>query len=248
LRVAPSSINLLPGRTVLATVLVIRRDGFDGPVTLRIKDGPPGLVLGGGSIPAANDSVRVSLTAPAEAIASPQRFSIEAEATIDGRTVRHVGLPAEDMMQAFLWRSMVPVQQAMLCVMGNDHRKPLWSAIDNRLRLPVGATATLRLAVPPGQAGNQIQLTLSDPPDGIAIANVSQASGFLTVRFSADRKAKPGLAGNLIVEASSIKPSTDASPQSKNKRPAALGLLPAIPFEVVPQAMPAPASTRNSSR
>jgi hypothetical protein len=36
LRIAPSSINLRPGRTIPATVLLIRRDGFDDAVTLRI--------------------------------------------------------------------------------------------------------------------------------------------------------------------------------------------------------------------
>jgi hypothetical protein len=33
------------------------------------------------------------------------------------------------------------------------------------------------MAFPPGQAGNQLQLALSDPPDGIGIADVSQAGG-----------------------------------------------------------------------
>jgi hypothetical protein len=87
--------------------------------------------------------------------------------------------------------------------------------------------------VPPGQAGNQIQLALSDPPDGIAISDVSQAGGFLQVRFTADSKIKPGSAGNLIVEASAFRPTAASDPQPKNKRPVVLGILPAIPFEVV---------------
>jgi hypothetical protein len=233
LRIAPSSINLRPGRTIPATVLLIRRDGFDGAVTLRIKDGPPGLVLGGGTIPAGTDTVRISLTAPPEAIAEPRRLVLEGEASIDGRTVRHSGVPAEDMTQAFAWHRLVPTQEAMLCVFGNDRRKPLWSPFESRLRLPLGGTVLLRLALPPGQSGNQIQLALDDPPDGIAILDVSQAGGFLQLRIGSDRKVKPGLAGNLIVEASALKPSGALDPQSKNKRPVPLGIIPAIPFEVV---------------
>ncbi len=233
LRAAPSSINLRPGRTIPVNVLLLRRDGFDGAVTLHIKDGPAGLVLGGGTIPAGADAVRVSLTAPAEAIGAPHRFLLEGEATIDGRTVRHTGSPAEDMVQAFAWHRLVPVEEAMVWVFGNEHRKPLWSAIEDRLRLVVGGTVLLRLAVPPGQAGNQIQLALSDPPDGIAISDVSQAGGFLQVRFTADSKIKPGSAGNLIVEASAFRPTAASDPQPKNKRPVVLGILPAIPFEVV---------------
>jgi hypothetical protein len=232
-RVAPSSINLRPGRTIPATVLLIRRDGFEGPVTLRIKDGPPGLIMGGGTVPAGIDTVRVSLTAPLGAIATPHQFLLEAEAQIEGRTVRHIGVPAEDMMQAFAWRRLVPVQQAMICGLGTDRRKPLWSPVENRLRLPAGGTVKLRFAVPQGQAGNQIQMVLSDPPDGIAIGDVSQTEGFLFVQFSADRSVKPGLAGNLIVEASAVKQSNASDPQPKNKRPVPLGILPAIPFEVM---------------
>ena len=233
LRIAPSSINLHPGSTISATILLIRRDGFNGAVTLRIKDGPPGLVLGGGTISSGTDTVRVTLTALAEAVMAPHRFLLEGEASIDGRIVRHTGVPAEDMMQAFLWHRLVPVEEAMLCVLGNDHRKPPWSTIENRLRLPVGGTVPLRLPMPPGQTGNQIQFALSDPPDGVSIADVSQAGGFLMVRFSADRKVKPGLAGNLIVEASALRPPSASDPQPKNKRPVSLGILPAIPFEIV---------------
>ena len=232
-RFAPSSINLRPGRTIPATVLLIRRDGFDGAVTLRIKDGPPGLALGGGTIPAGTDTVRVSLTAPQAAIAAPSGFAIEAEATIDGRTVRHTAVPAEDMIQAFAWHRLVPTQQAMLCVFGNEHRKPLWNALENRLRLPVGGTVQLRVALPPGQSGNKIQFALSDPPEGIGFTDVDQTGGFLQVRITADRKVKPGLAGNLIAEVSALKPPSTSDTQAKPPRPVSLGILPAIPFEVV---------------
>ena len=136
-------------------------------------------------------------------------------------------------MQAFLWRRLVPVQEALLWVQGNDRRKPLWSAVENRLRLPAGGSALLRFPVPPGQMGNRIELALSDAPEGIAIAEVSQNGGVLQVRFSADRKLKAGLAGNLIVEASALKQPNPANLPPKNNRPAPLGMLPAIPFEIV---------------
>jgi hypothetical protein len=232
-RVAPSSINLRPDRTIPLTVLLIRRDGFDGAVTLRIKDGPPGLVLGGGTIPVGVDSARVTLSAPPEAIAAQTRLVMEGEATLDGQTVRHDATPAEDMTQAFAWHRLVPAQQAMLCVLGNERRKPMWSAFENRLQIPVGGSAPLRLAIPPGQAANQIDLTLSDPPDGIGITDVTQSGGFLQLRVTADRKVKPGLAGNLIVEASALKPPSSTDPPAKINRPVPLGILPAIPFEVI---------------
>jgi hypothetical protein len=173
------------------------------------------------------------LTAPPASIASPCRFALLGEATIDGQTVRHAGVPAEEMIQAFSLHRIVPVQQALLSVTGDEHRKPIWSAVGNRLQLPVGGSVLLRLPVPAGQKENQIQLTLNDPPEGIAIANVSQSGGYLQIRLSADQKLKPGLAGNLIVEATALKPADTSHPQAKPQRPFSLGFLPAIPFEVV---------------
>jgi hypothetical protein len=145
--------------------------------------------------------------------------------------VRHESIPVEDMTQAFAWHHLVAAEQAMICVFSKEHRKPLWSEFEHRLQIPAGKAVQLRLAVPPGQAANQIQLLLNDSPDGIGIANVSQSGGFLTVLFSANSKVKPGLAGNLIVEATAQKPAN--AENSKPQRPMSLGFLPAIPFEVV---------------
>jgi hypothetical protein len=91
----------------------------------------------------------------------------------------------------------------------------------------------LRVALPPGQSGNKIQFALSDPPEGIGFTDVDQTGGFLQVRITADRKVKPGLAGNLIAEVSALKPPSTSDTQAKPPRPVSLGILPAIPFEVV---------------
>jgi hypothetical protein len=230
-RMAPSSINLRPGRTVPVVVMLLRRDGFQGAVKLRVKEGPRDLLLSGGEIPAGVDSVRVGLTAPAEAIAAPQHLTIEAEASIDGQTVRHDAGPADDNIQAFAWHETVPAQDGLVWTVGKERRKPLWSLAGGRLVLPVGGSALLRLAVPPGMARNRITLALSDPPAGISIADVSQDGSILQIRFRADSKVAPGLAGNLIVEASVIREA--AGTPARTARPVPLDTLPAIPFEAV---------------
>ena len=73
----------------------------------------------------------------------------------------------------------------------------------------------------------------TDPPKGITLADVSGgAAGFtLTVKAAADAPAA-GYADNLIMEAftETVQRRGAAEPQ---KRRVAIGVLPAIPFEIV---------------
>ena len=195
-RIAPSCINLRPGRTAPVTILLLRRDGFNGAVKLRILDGPKDMLLSGGEIPAGADSVRVGLTAPADAISSPHLLIVEAEATIDGKAVRHRAAPIDDNIQAFAWHEAVPAQQALVWIVGKEHRKPIWIAEANRLKLPIGGSGQLRLQAPQGMANASINLTLNDPPAGIVIANISQSGNTLQVLLQADAKTTRDLAGN----------------------------------------------------
>jgi hypothetical protein len=84
-----------------------------------------------------------------------------------------------------------------------------------------------------GQA--QVQLELSDPPDGISVREVSPANGGVELVLQCDaEKIKPGLAGNLIVDA--FVERTVPSPKDKTTtttRRVPLGTLPAIPFQIV---------------
>jgi hypothetical protein len=233
-RIAPSSINLRPGRSTPVRVLLLRRDGFQGAVKLRIKSGPAGLVLGGGEIPSGVDTLRVTLTAPVDPLATPQRMVLEAVANIDGVEQHREVEPVDDNIQAFAWHESVPAQQALLWSIGKEHRKPIWPAFGNRIVLPKSGSATLQLSIPQGLANNHFSLTLDDPPPGISITEVRQNGTTLQARLSADSSFKQGLEGNLIATIFMEKPAAaDQKASSKNK-PAPFDVLPAIPFAVVP--------------
>jgi hypothetical protein len=235
LRVVPSSLSVRPGMTVPATVYVLRRDGFNGEVALKIKDAPPGLNLSGGTIPAGADSVRVTLTAPPQAIAAPHTLLLEGEAQIAGRAVHRVGVPADDMEQAFAWHHLVPAKDGLVLVFGAGRRNPMWKVADDRIKVPAGGTAQIRVGISAAQMAQQVTLALSNPPEGISIVDVTKRDNTLEVRLRADNKVKPGLKGNLIVEASMIRPRNAANPNPgpNANRPVPIGTLPAIPFEIV---------------
>ena len=63
-RIVPSCINARPGSIVPITLYALRKDEFNGPITVSLKDAPPGFILDGGLIPSGQDKVRATLTFP----------------------------------------------------------------------------------------------------------------------------------------------------------------------------------------
>jgi len=231
LRVVPSSLNVRAGANVPVTVYALRRDGFTGAIDLKLKDAPAGFALAGGTVPAGEDSVRVTVSAPPNRVDVPVDIRLEGRAQIDGRDVRHAAVPAEDMMQAFAYDHLVPETAWMVQVVGAGGRMNLRSGSEKTVRLPAGGTAPLEVFVPQRLAG-QVRVELNEPPDGITIQKVSPVPGGLTVTLRAEPgKIKPGLKGNLIVDAYVERAAPAGSPQARRRQN--LGALPAIPFEVV---------------
>jgi hypothetical protein len=237
LRVAPSSVNVRGGATVPLTVYALRRDGFTNEIAIALKDAPDGFTLCGAKIPAGQDQVRLTLSAPPKPTVEPLRLSLEGEATIEGKQVIHPAVPAEDMMQAFAYRHLVPAHELDVAVsgrfMGRGGLKILGSM---PVKIPSGGTAHVLVGTPGGAFGNRFQLELSEPPEGITLAKVSSADVGAEIELHSDAaKTKAGLKGNLIVN---ILPGQGAAAAQKakkqnNQRRNIVGTLPAIPFEVV---------------
>jgi hypothetical protein len=103
------------------------------------------------------------------------------------------------------------------------------------VRIPAGGTGEVQIAVSASFLGKgQIQLELSDPPEGIAIEKMSQTADGITLVLRSDaEKAKPGLKGNLIADAFAKSTTTSKSGKKTQEARNRLATLPAIPFEVV---------------
>jgi len=240
LRIVPSSVSVRNSATVPITVYALRRDGFSDEITLKLKDAPEGFRLGSGKVPAGQEKASVTLTvAPAQ---EPVTLHLEGHATINGQTVSHRAVPAEDLMQAFAYRHLVPTQDLKVAVSGRvPSKRPskagskfaskvVLKVVDKLpVRIPAGGTASVKLgASRPMYLGN-VKLQLKDPPDGIDIQQVSSSRGSLQFVLHSDAaKVEPGQRGKLLLRAASKK----SKPAGKQRR-ALLASLPAIPFVIV---------------
>jgi hypothetical protein len=236
LRVAPSSLSVRAGRAVPISVYALRKDGFDGAIEVALKNAPPGFRLHGARIPAGRDRVRVTLTAPPKAPGRPVVLQLQGRAQIDGKTVSHLAAPSEDMMQAFLWRHLAPSQELLVAVKGGGFRAPpIQLAASVPVRIPMGGTTEVRIKTPRGSALRNFELKLNEPPEGLTLEKVSPVPNGLALVVKADsEKAKAGVADNLIVEAFTRVPAgRKGTKAAKQKRRVSVGVLPAIPFEIV---------------
>jgi len=246
LRVVPSGINARAGQTIPITVHAVRRDGFVGGIELALRDAPAGFRLSGARVPANQNQVRLTLTVPPRGFAKPVSLRLQGYARIGGREVSRQALAAEDMMQAFLYRHLVPSRELLVAVTGRGSGLPLQILADGPVLIPAGCMTLMRVRLANqtrsrgrgrGTANNRVKLELSQPPPGVTVHDVSKSRDGLVITLCADAtKIQPGAQGNLIFQVFSVPPAPPPkAPARRRARRRLLGTLPAVPFEIITQ-------------
>lgn len=111
LRVVPSSIALRGKGASAVSVYAIRKDGFTGDIKLGLKDPPEGFSSTPISLTAKQDVTRLTVKCDVLETKEPVSLVVEGRAKIRDQDVAHEAVPAEDRMQAFLWRHLVPAEE-----------------------------------------------------------------------------------------------------------------------------------------
>ena len=231
----PSSINVRGGNSTPITVYALRKDGFAGEIALALKDAPAGFTLSGGRVPANQDQVRLTLDGPVDAPDEPVTLHLEGRATIDGRRSspgrarrRHdagLRLPAS---------RAGPGAEGERCRPLECRDLPREILSDLPVKIPAGGSGRVQFSVPLTSVYGKVHLELDEPPDGIELGEVTAAgSGTEIVLKSDAAKAKPGLQGNLIVQAFIARDQSTKKGKNSTKHQLPVGTLPAIPFEIV---------------
>lgn len=235
LRVVPSIINASPGSVVPLHVYAVRRDGFEGGISLELGDAPPGCRLSGPWIPPGEDHAVVTLTVSRVLNPGLVEFRLRGRATVGGREVVRTAAPAEDMMQAFYYHHLVPAERLAIHVVGRSRYPFPWTFTpEDPVRIPAGGQVEFRL--PPGSSflPEGTTLEIAGGPEGISLEKVARDVGGITLTFRAEKdKVKPGLKGNLLLAMYNQAPRRGVAPVRLQNQRFFAGWLPAIPFEIV---------------
>jgi len=236
LRVVPSSLNIRTSGSVPLTVYALRKDGFTNQITLFLGDAPDGFKLTGDSIPAGQNKVQVTLTAPPTELAEPVSLGLQGCAMVQGQVRIRKAVPAEDMMQAFAYRHLVPVNELEVAVLKRQNPRATMTILSGTpVRMPPGGTARIEVGIPGPRIAERAQFELSNPVEGISIQSASPVRDGVEIVLQTDATIKPGLKGNLIINGYVPRPAETnaAKPKANNNQRMPLGALPAIPFEII---------------
>ncbi|MGD9419563.1 MAG: PPC domain-containing protein [Verrucomicrobiota bacterium JB025] len=108
LRVTPSRVSMRQGGGSRVEVHIIRKDGFASPVKLGVIDPPAGFGCWRAVLEPHMDKVPLPLKNSLGRAVGPVALRIKGTAVVGDREITREAVPAEDRMQAFLWRHLVP--------------------------------------------------------------------------------------------------------------------------------------------
>ncbi len=234
LRMTPDNLRMSAGETAMLTVNVLRMDGFPAPIALEVQGLPPGFSSSAATIPAGQDQVSLTITAPADAALGVHAPTIRGTAKADDREVVRQAEAAESVMQAFTWTHVIPTQGYSLAIVDSP-AAPFQIETElgsgEAVRVPRGGEVSVAVRVqrdPDTEGG--ISITAMGLPPGITAKPVliapDQDHGELVL--NAAPRVTAGLNTNLVVRG-----------VLRMGRDSATRVLPAIPLEVI-DAPPAP--------
>jgi hypothetical protein len=164
-------------------------------------------------------------------------MQLEGRIKVGGKVISRTAIPADDVMQAFLYRHLVPAEEFVVMV-----QKARWGAPaiellgDSPVRIPIGGSTQVTLKTRKTQLLKELRLVLNKPPEGLTIHGVTVVPQGLSFQLKANKDTvQSGFADNLIIEAI-----REYRPKNKNgklqpKRRSPMGVLAAIPIQVVQQ-------------
>jgi len=233
LRLVPSSLAIRAGMSVPVTAYALRRDGFTNAIDLRLDD-VAGLALSGARIPENQDKVQFTVKASPQIAGKTFHPKVTGTAVIDGQAVVRAAVPADDMMQAFAYRHLVPAQELAVAVVGASRpgaKDSVRIISATPVKIRPGGTARVVVATP-ANFNSQFNFGLRGAPEGISLATNTAAANGIELVIAADaEKVITGTNGNLIVDLFPKNPPA-AAPKKNNMAPKAASTLPAIPFEI----------------
>jgi hypothetical protein len=124
LRVVPPSIGVRSNGSAAVSVYAIRKDGFSGDIRLSLKDPPQAITAWPVTLKSDQEMVRFPLRNSGTESQPPVPVVLQGRAVVGEQQLVHEALAAEDRMQAFLWRHLLPVEQFQVRPYNPRYQKP----------------------------------------------------------------------------------------------------------------------------
>lgn len=124
LRTLASSARVRTNSTTPITVFVQRKDGFASPIKLELKDPPPGFSAAPVTLAPGQNNSTITIKGPAAITKAPVKLTLVGTAKVGEKDIVREAVPAEDRMQAFLWRHLVPAKDLQVLAYDPNFEPP----------------------------------------------------------------------------------------------------------------------------
>lgn len=202
LRITPAGLRLPRDGSAVATVHAVRKNGFDGPIELELVDAPEGIEMETAVIPAGENTAAVNLLADDDLEFDTCTLQIEGEGRDGLYRITRRAVAAEDQMQAFLWRHLVPADELMVLITDPE---PVAVTLDLPRGGIVEAHPGSEISFPAdisyhGDEKGIIRLALSEPPEWLTL-NTKGIGGprAQDIKFSISSNAEVGDVATLLL-------------------------------------------------
>jgi len=231
---SPSTLNALAGGTVPITVYAIRKEGFTGPIKIISKNKK--LKISGGVIPENRDKIIMTLTALPEEYDYINLVKLIGKAKIKGNEIVRRVIPADNTMQAFLYRHLVGAKESLFfCKKLNRRAKPPVRIIGSMpVKIKNGSETEIFFKSAVGRRiFKKLKIELDNPPEGITITNINLTANGFAIKLHADNKIlKPNYKDNLIFAVYNNIPKPKNKKRKTNRKNFRITTLPAVPIEI----------------
>jgi len=205
LRAVPSSLRIPREGSAIVTVHAIRYGGFARKIELSVIDAPLGVTLQRAVIPEGAASTQIIIAASPRAENQILTLEIEGTADCGSQTVCRRAVPAEDMMQAFLYRHLVTAQKLLVQVAEPNPvsvtlKLPSGGVVRARPDSEVSLTAVVNRKT---EGSGSVKLTLSDAPEWLTLGTdtISQKTG-TEIILKVSPNAEPGDKATVLLNGS----------------------------------------------
>ncbi|HRU02412.1 MAG TPA: hypothetical protein P5239_12005, partial [Victivallales bacterium] len=114
----PSALNVVPGHSVNVNFMIERFDNFDGNVEIKLKSLLNGISLSKTTIKSSENHTELELAIQSNLPGGIHDIEFIASAEIAGRKVEKRVLPSDEVMQAFIYKHLLPASNSILCITG----------------------------------------------------------------------------------------------------------------------------------
>lgn len=124
LRVVPSSLSLSSKSNGLLSVYALRKDGFAGPIELSLQASTSGFSASPATLTVTQSVVQLQVSTERMSTPEPCTLTVVGRGRVGSQEVTRPAVPAEDRMQAFLWRQLVPATDLKVLVYDPNFQPP----------------------------------------------------------------------------------------------------------------------------